>query len=115
MTDTNVFPLSQPATFADPLTEVLRNGARALLAQAVEAEVAALSRSSISRASPPATSRGRLKGIPKMKLQDSRPSGPKFLQSQTRPRHENRLSIYRLHVIHGQLKSSGSTRSQSIQ
>jgi hypothetical protein len=29
-------------TFADPLTEVLRTGARALLAQAVEAEVATL-------------------------------------------------------------------------
>ena len=42
MTDTNVFQLSQPGTFADPLTEVLRNGARALLAQAVEAEVAGL-------------------------------------------------------------------------
>src|SRR5438034_4848043 len=42
VTDTNVFKLSQPGTFADPLTEVLRNGARALLAQAVEAEVAAL-------------------------------------------------------------------------
>ena len=42
MTDTNVFQLSQPGTFADPLTEVLRTGARALLAQAVEAEVAAL-------------------------------------------------------------------------
>ena len=42
MTDTNVFQISQPGTFADPLTEVLRNGARALLAQAVEAEVAAL-------------------------------------------------------------------------
>src|SRR5438132_14357434 len=40
MTDTNVLHLSQPGTFADPLTEVLRNGARALLAQAVEAEVA---------------------------------------------------------------------------
>ena len=40
MTDTNVFQLSQPGTFADPLTEILRNGARALLAQAVEAEVA---------------------------------------------------------------------------
>ena len=36
MTDTNVFQLSQPGTFADPLTEVLRDGARALLAQAVE-------------------------------------------------------------------------------
>jgi hypothetical protein len=24
--DTNVFQLSQPGTFADPLTEVLRNG-----------------------------------------------------------------------------------------
>ena len=42
MTDTNVFQFSQPGTFADPLTEILRNGARALLAQAVEAEVAAL-------------------------------------------------------------------------
>ena len=42
MTETNVFQLSQPGTFADPLTEVLRNGARALLSQAVEAEVAAL-------------------------------------------------------------------------
>ena len=42
MTETNVFELSQPGTFADPLTEVLRNGARALLVQAVEAEVAAL-------------------------------------------------------------------------
>jgi transposase-like protein len=42
VTDTNVFQLSQPGTFADPLTEVLRTGARALLAQAVEAEVAAL-------------------------------------------------------------------------
>jgi transposase-like protein len=42
VTDTNVVQLTQPGTFADPLTEVLRNGARALLAQAVEAEVAAL-------------------------------------------------------------------------
>jgi transposase-like protein len=42
VTETNVFQLSQPGTFADPLTEVLRNGARALLAQAVETEVASL-------------------------------------------------------------------------
>jgi putative transposase len=42
VTDTNVFQLTQPGTFADPLTEVLRNGARALLALAVEAEVTAL-------------------------------------------------------------------------
>jgi putative transposase len=42
VTETNVFQLCQPGTFADPLTEVLRNGARALLSQAVEAEVAAL-------------------------------------------------------------------------
>ena len=42
MTDTNVLQLSQPGGFSDPLTEVLRNGARALLAQAVEAEVAVL-------------------------------------------------------------------------
>jgi putative transposase len=42
VTDTNVFQLSQPGTFTDPLTEVLRNGARALLAHAVEAEVSSL-------------------------------------------------------------------------
>jgi putative transposase len=42
VTETNVFQLCQPGTFADPLTEVLRSGARALLAQAVESEVAAL-------------------------------------------------------------------------
>src|ERR1700704_5719274 len=35
------FQLPQPGTFSDPLTEVLRNGARTLLGQAVEAEVAA--------------------------------------------------------------------------
>jgi len=42
VTETNVFQLSQPGTFTDPLTEVLRNSARALLAQAVEAEVSSL-------------------------------------------------------------------------
>ena len=40
MTDNNVSKLSQPGIFADLLTEVLRNGARGLLVQAVEAEVA---------------------------------------------------------------------------
>ena len=40
MSDANVVKLFQPGSFADPLTEVLRNGARALLAQAIEAEVA---------------------------------------------------------------------------
>ena len=42
MIEANVFQLSQPGTFTDPLTAVLRNGARALLAQAIEAEAAAL-------------------------------------------------------------------------
>jgi putative transposase len=36
----NVVKLIQPATVSDPLTETLRNGAQALLVQAVEAEVA---------------------------------------------------------------------------
>src|SRR3981081_1854061 len=36
----NVIQLIQPGIFDDQLTEVLRNGARALLAKAVEAEVA---------------------------------------------------------------------------
>ena len=40
MSKDNVVRLIQPGAFDDQLTEVLRNGARALLAQAVEAEVA---------------------------------------------------------------------------
>jgi putative transposase len=40
VTQDNIVKLSQPGTFSDPLTEVLRAGARALLAHAVEAEVA---------------------------------------------------------------------------
>src|SRR3954464_12096725 len=35
----NVIKLIQPGLFDDQLTEILRNGARALLAKAVEAEV----------------------------------------------------------------------------
>jgi transposase-like protein len=49
VTETSVFQLSRPGTFADPLTEVLRNGARALLAQAVEIEVAALIASHVDK------------------------------------------------------------------
>lgn len=41
MPNDNITPLLQPGAFDDPLTQVLRDGARALLAQAVEAEVAA--------------------------------------------------------------------------
>jgi putative transposase len=40
VTDTNVIKLAQPGSFTDSLTEILRNGARALLTQAVETEVA---------------------------------------------------------------------------
>jgi putative transposase len=40
VTDTNIFQLVQPGTFTDRLTEVLREGAQALLVQAVETEVA---------------------------------------------------------------------------
>ncbi len=40
MTKSNVIALPQPGAFSDLLTEVLRNGARALLAKAVEAETA---------------------------------------------------------------------------
>jgi len=39
VTDTNVIKLAQPGSFTDSLTEILRNGAHALLAQAVELEV----------------------------------------------------------------------------
>src|SRR5471032_847789 len=40
MTQNNLIKLSQPGAFSDLLTDVLRNGARSLLAHAVEAEVA---------------------------------------------------------------------------
>ena len=40
MSNDSVVKLIQPGTFNDLLTDVLRNGARALLTQAVEAEVA---------------------------------------------------------------------------
>jgi putative transposase len=41
MSDSTVVPLRQPETADDPLTAVLRSGARRLLAQAVEAEAEA--------------------------------------------------------------------------
>ena len=41
MSKDNIIKLIQPANVEDQLTEILRNGARSLLAQAVEAEVAA--------------------------------------------------------------------------
>ena len=40
VTDDSVVTLRQPGEFEDLLTDVLRQGARKLLAQAVEAEVA---------------------------------------------------------------------------
>src|SRR5437870_245780 len=40
MVDTNVFKLAQPGAFTDSPTGILRSGARALLTQAIEAEVA---------------------------------------------------------------------------
>jgi hypothetical protein len=40
VSESNVIKLAQPGAFTDSLTEILRNGARALLTQAVEAEVA---------------------------------------------------------------------------
>jgi hypothetical protein len=36
---TNIFPLRQPDAIDDPLTHILRAGARQLLAQSVEVEV----------------------------------------------------------------------------
>lgn len=41
MTDTTVLAFRQPGEIVDPLTEILRQGARELLAQAIEAEVSA--------------------------------------------------------------------------
>ena len=41
MSDSTVVPLRQPDTIEDPLTAILRSGARRLLAQAIEAEAEA--------------------------------------------------------------------------
>lgn len=38
MKDTNVTQLVQPGEFEDPLSEIVRNGARSMLAQAIEIE-----------------------------------------------------------------------------
>ncbi len=56
MTETNVFQLSQPGTFADPLSEVLRMG-RESCWRTPEAEVAAFLASSADKL----TSNGRLR------------------------------------------------------
>ena len=40
MSNDNVFTLVQPGAFDDQLTEILRQGARTLLAQAIECEIA---------------------------------------------------------------------------
>jgi putative transposase len=40
VSDSNVIKLTQPGVFTDSLTEILRSGARAMLTQAIEAEVA---------------------------------------------------------------------------
>jgi hypothetical protein len=40
VSESNVIKLAQPGVFTDSLTEILRSGARALLTQAVEAEIA---------------------------------------------------------------------------
>jgi hypothetical protein len=42
VSDSNVIKLAQPGAFTDSLTEIVRHGARALLTQAVEAEVTPL-------------------------------------------------------------------------
>jgi putative transposase len=39
VTQDNIVKFAEPGTFKDPLTEVLRSGARKLLAQAIEAEI----------------------------------------------------------------------------
>jgi putative transposase len=41
MIDTDAFHLSQPGTFTDLMTEVLRSGARGFLAEAAATEVSA--------------------------------------------------------------------------
>jgi hypothetical protein len=76
VTETNVFELTQPGTFSDPLTEVLRNGARTLLGLAVEAEVAAVR--AITPASIPSFERdwSRLARLSSVSTNAARAMGP---------------------------------------
>jgi len=54
------------------------------------------------------------KGIPKMKLQASRPINPKNLQSQTSAQTKNRLATSRLGILHGRLTiKNGGARNNS--
>ena len=62
MTEANVFQLSQPGTFNDPLTAALRNGARTLLAPGSPGEARSLARQSCTRAPDPAEPRPALLG-----------------------------------------------------
>jgi hypothetical protein len=49
VSDSNVIKLAQPGALIDCLTEILRSGARALLTQAVEVEVAEFLAKALSR------------------------------------------------------------------
>ena len=49
MADSNIFNLAQSGTFTDSRTEILRDGAHALNAQAVEAELGSSPSAPISR------------------------------------------------------------------
>src|SRR3954447_11510303 len=98
MIDTNVFKLAQPGTFTDSLTEILRSGARALLTQAVEAEVADFlhrhcdlkTDTGRRRVAPPRAGGPRARGAPRASARardhDGHWSGWRAPAADTRPR-----------------------------
>jgi len=59
VSDDNLFNPIQPGAFDDQLTEVLRRGARSLMAQAVEAEVADFLAKRVDLTGPAPASDGR--------------------------------------------------------
>src|SRR5260370_34553908 len=68
---------SQPGTLCDPLTEVLRSGARALLAQAVAAEVAGVLESHADKLTDDGRHRlGRHGHLPEREIMTGIGSGP---------------------------------------
>src|ERR1700745_2827697 len=53
------------------------------------------------------------KGIPKMKLQASKPISPKNLQSETSSQIKNRLALSRLGILHGRLTNGPCREKES--
>jgi hypothetical protein len=100
-TDTNVCKLVPPGTFSDPLTEILRNGARTLLAQAVEAEVADF----LAHHADKLTEDGRQRVVRHRQL----PENTRPCESRAAPR---RAELYKRNIVGGDASALSNQRTK---